>query len=149
MKYVLFKISERYFGISIANIREILKTPEITPVPNSPEFIEGVLCLRHHNIVVMDLRKRLGYAEGEIKKAEHVLMSKVGKAVVGLLVDQALDIFEASQEEVRTISGEENPFVNANVIVGATQVGEHTALLLNAENFLNSSENLELMETES
>ena len=55
-----FRVGNETYGVRIASVREIVRVPEITIVPNAPEAIEGVINLRGKIIPVMDLRKRFG-----------------------------------------------------------------------------------------
>ena len=57
-----FRIGQETFGVPIGLVHEIVRLPEITAVPDAPEFIEGVINLRGKIISVVDLRKRFGDA---------------------------------------------------------------------------------------
>ena len=60
LQVVGFRIGRETFGLPIAMVREIVRVPEITSVPNAPDYIEGVINLRGRIIPVVDLRKRFG-----------------------------------------------------------------------------------------
>jgi purine-binding chemotaxis protein CheW len=55
-----FRVGRETYGVPITSIREIVRVPEITTVPDAPEYIEGVINLRGKIVSVMDLRKRFG-----------------------------------------------------------------------------------------
>ena len=59
MQLVGFEVGKEIFGVDILMVREIIRSAPITAVPNSPEFVEGVINLRGDIIPVIDLRKRL------------------------------------------------------------------------------------------
>ena len=61
LQVVGFRIGDETFGVKIGSVREIVRVPEITSVPNAPDTIEGVINLRGKIIPVMDLRKRFGH----------------------------------------------------------------------------------------
>ena len=65
-----FRIGEETYGVQIGSVREIVRVPEITTVPNAPEMIEGVINLRGKIIPVMDLRKRFGSTAITIRQEE-------------------------------------------------------------------------------
>lgn len=60
LQVVGFRIGRETFGLPIELVREIVRVPEITSVPNAPDYIEGVINLRGRIIPVVDLRKRFG-----------------------------------------------------------------------------------------
>ena len=60
LQVVGFRIGRETFGLPISIVREIVRVPEITSVPNAPDYIEGVINLRGRIIPVVDLRKRFG-----------------------------------------------------------------------------------------
>ena len=64
LQVVGFRIGNETYGVRIGAVREIVRVPEITSVPNAPDTIEGVINLRGKIIPVMDLRKRFNLAEG-------------------------------------------------------------------------------------
>ena len=100
MRHVVFKLAGHFFGLPIEHVREILKAPEVTPIPQSADYIEGVIFLRGHHAAVMDLRKRLGCAPFEKGQERYVIMVKLGKKVLGLIVDKVLNIFEIEENEI-------------------------------------------------
>ncbi len=58
-KYVIFKLSDEYYGLSIDNVISIEKPSQSTRIPNAPDYIKGVINLRGEVIPVIDLRKKL------------------------------------------------------------------------------------------
>ncbi|MGB6979711.1 MAG: chemotaxis protein CheW, partial [Candidatus Acidiferrales bacterium] len=60
LQIVGFRVGRETFGLPISLVREIVRVPEITAVPNAPDYIEGVINLRGRIIPVVDLRKRFG-----------------------------------------------------------------------------------------
>ena len=66
MQLVGFTIGKELFGVDILMVQEIIRAAPITPVPNSPDFVEGVINLRGNILPVIDLRKRLNLLTEEI-----------------------------------------------------------------------------------
>ena len=61
MSLVTFKISNELYGINIMEVREIIRFTDITPIPNSPEFVDGVITIRGEIIPIVDLGKRFHF----------------------------------------------------------------------------------------
>ena len=79
MQIVGFRIGTETFGLPIALVREIVRVPKITPVPNAPDFVEGVINLRGRIISVIDLRKRFGEKDIQPSKKNRI---EIGRAHV-------------------------------------------------------------------
>ena len=84
---VTYNIDREEYGVDIDRVQEIIRVGLITPVPNSPEYIRGVINLRGKIIPVLDLRKRLEIPEGALTKNSRVMVVEPRGKVLGLLVD--------------------------------------------------------------
>src|SRR5271170_7246215 len=89
IQIVGFRIGTETFGLPIALVREIVRVPKITPVPNAPDFVEGVINLRGRIISVIDLRKRFGEKDLQPSKKNRIVVVELGRRSVGLLVNSA------------------------------------------------------------
>ncbi len=92
LQVVGFRIGNETYGVRIAAVREIVRVPEITSVPNAPESIEGVINLRGKIIPVMDLRKRFGLAEIHTDKKNRILVVELENKLLGLIVNSASEV---------------------------------------------------------
>ena len=79
-KYLTFVLGDEYYGIGVLKIREIIRMLDITPVPQMPEYVRGVVNLRGKIIPVVDLRMRfrLAKAETSVAPSGAVLMARNG-----------------------------------------------------------------------
>ncbi|HXN23296.1 MAG TPA: chemotaxis protein CheW [Candidatus Dormibacteraeota bacterium] len=100
LQVVGFRIGDETFGVRISTVREIVRVPEITVVPNAPDYIEGVINLRGKIIPVMDLRKRFGAKDLEPNKKNRVLVVEVENKVIGLIVNSASEVLKIPPSEV-------------------------------------------------
>jgi purine-binding chemotaxis protein CheW len=82
-----FRIGRETFGVPIELVHEIVRVPDITSVPDAPEYIEGVINLRGKIISVVDLRKRFGEREITWTKKNRILVVEMERKMVGLIVD--------------------------------------------------------------
>ena len=94
MQYIIFNVAGKDFGLAVDPIREVLKSPTVTALPECPSFLEGVIHLRGHNVAVMDLRKRFRFSLLKEGGSRHVIMIKVKQMVLGLLVDRVYDLLD-------------------------------------------------------
>jgi len=88
MQLVGFNIGTELFGVSILMVQEIIRSAPITTVPNSPDFIEGIINLRGNIVPVIDLRKRLNiYIKEMDYEKSWILILNVNDRVTGFIVD--------------------------------------------------------------
>jgi len=95
-----FRIGAETFAVPIALVHEIVRVPEITSVPDSPDYVEGVINLRGKIVSVIDLRKRFGEKEIVRNKKNRILVTDVDGKPVGLIVDAASEVLKLPETEV-------------------------------------------------
>jgi purine-binding chemotaxis protein CheW len=95
-----FRIGEETYGVQIGSVREIVRVPEITAVPNAPELIEGVINLRGKIIPVMDLRKRFGNVAIQPDKKNRILVVELENRLLGLIVSSASEVLKIPPSEI-------------------------------------------------
>ena len=100
LQVVGFRIGRETFGLPIALVREIVRVPDITAVPNAPEYIEGVINLRGRIIPVVDLRKRFGDTVAEPSKRNRIIVAEMGNRAIGLLVQSASEVLRIPPSEI-------------------------------------------------
>ena len=102
LQVVGFRIGEETFGVRIGSVREIVRVPEITTVPNAQETIEGVINLRGKIIPVVDLRKRFGQLEITTDKKSRILVVELESKLVGLIVNSASEVLKIPPSEIES-----------------------------------------------
>jgi purine-binding chemotaxis protein CheW len=95
-----FRIGEETYGVQIGSVREIVRVPEITAVPNAPEMVEGVINLRGKIIPVMDLRKRFGSTVVQSDKKNRILVVELENRLLGLIVSSASEVLKIPPSEI-------------------------------------------------
>jgi len=102
LQVVGFRIGDETFGVRIGSVREIVRVPEITSVPNAQDTIEGVINLRGKIIPVIDLRKRFGQAEIHQDKKNRILVVELESKLVGLIVNSASEVLKIPPSEIES-----------------------------------------------
>jgi purine-binding chemotaxis protein CheW len=100
LQVVGFRIGRETFGLPISIVREIVRVPEITSVPNAPNYIEGVINLRGRIIPVVDLRKRFGQKSIEPHKTNRIVVVELGPRAFGLIVNSASEVLRIPPSEI-------------------------------------------------
>lgn len=87
-----FKIGNEEYVIDILKVQEIIKPVDITPIPDSPDFIEGVINLRGMVIPIVSLRKRFNFEELKDNKDTKIIVTKIDNHFIGFLVDSVTEV---------------------------------------------------------
>lgn len=95
-----FQVGRETYGVPITSLHEIVRVPEITAVPDAPDYLEGVINLRGKIVSVMDLRKRFGDKKAIIKKQNRILVVEHSGKLAGLIVDSASEVLKIASENV-------------------------------------------------
>ena len=102
---VIFDLAEETYGVDIGSVREIIRIQEITRVPRTPEFVEGVINLRGKVIPVIDLRKRFGFRKTEATKDTRIVVVDIGGTDIGVVVDAVTEVLRLSSDAVEPPTG--------------------------------------------
>ena len=145
-KYVTFRSGNEYFGIKIEYVNEIIVIQEITQIPESEEYVKGLINLRGKIIPVIDVRIRFKQEPKEYNDRTCIVVVSVKDMVVGLIVEQIAEVVEITEDNVLDTPtlGHEDKMQN-QYVYGIGKVGESVKLLLDPEKLL-KDDDLTLME---
>jgi purine-binding chemotaxis protein CheW len=139
LQVVGFRIGRETFGLPISLVREIVRVPEITSVPNAPDYIEGVINLRGRIIPIVDLRKRFGDKSFEANKKNRIVVVELESRVIGLIVHSASEVLRIPPSE---IEAPHNVFQEGelNYITGVGKLNGRLVILLDLGRILQRGE---------
>jgi purine-binding chemotaxis protein CheW len=95
-----FQVGRETYGVPITSLHEIVRVPEITAVPDAPDYMEGVINLRGKIVSVIDLRKRLGEKTINMGKRNRILVVEHNGRLSGLIVDSASEVLKIPTTDV-------------------------------------------------
>ncbi len=93
---IVFRVGDITIGLQIKEVREIFKSPTITPVKTAYSYVNGVINLRGSIVTIIDLSKRMRLPINQSVKAIHIVLVDFGEELIGLLVDGIEDSVFAS-----------------------------------------------------
>jgi purine-binding chemotaxis protein CheW len=130
-----FKVGRETYGVPITSLHEIVRVPDITAVPDAPDYLEGVINLRGKIVSVMDLRKRFGEKETKLRRQNRILVVEHAGRLAGLIVDSASEVLKIPADAV-----EAPPAVfqegGLNCVTGLGKVGGRLVVLLDMSKLL-------------
>ncbi len=130
---VTFQMVDSIYGIDVLIVKEINKLFDITPVPQSPEYVKGILNLRGQIVTIIDLSKKLGFHLTELRDENCIIIVDSMGEDIGFLVEQINDVVQADWEQVEpppsNISGVQGKFFkgvlkNENNLIAILDVEE-------------------------
>ena len=95
-----FYVGEALCGMDILNVQEINKLMDMTKVPQSPEYVTGILNLRGQIVTVIDLGKKLGLCSTDCSETTRNIIVNADNEYIGLLVSSISDVVEAKWDKV-------------------------------------------------
>jgi len=142
-KYLTFTLAEEEYGIGILKIKEIIGMLPITSVPQTPEFVKGVINLRGKVIPVIDLRLRFGMGEIDYTERTCIIVvettGQAGTVLIGIVVDSVSEVLNIKAEDI-----EDTPTfgtrLNTDYILGMAKMEGGVKILLNIDKVLSAQE---------
>lgn len=129
-QYLTFTLNQQLFGIPIQVVREINQLPEITPVPQAPEAVAGVINLRDKMIPVVDLRRKFDLPVRDYSRETCVIVVDGKQGQVAAIVDTVASVLAFSEAQIEAPpslvqQSETSP------ILGLARAGQQVIVLLN------------------
>ena len=149
-KYMTFKSGSEYFGLEIQYVQQIIQFQAITKIPETEDYIKGLINLRGKIIPVVDVRVRFRQGECEYNDKTCILVITVKDTTVGLIVEQIAEVVEIPEENILpppTIG--RNDKGHNKYVYGIGKVGTSVKLLLDPEKLLYDEENVDAAMTEN
>ncbi|PHO08964.1 hypothetical protein CPG37_11600 [Malaciobacter canalis] len=104
-----FKIKDEEFALDIQDVQEIIKYTQVTPIPEAPEFVDGLINLRGAVIPIVSLPNRLGF-EKEITSKSKILICDLKGEKIGLFVDDVNEIMFINEQDINQSNSEDSLF---------------------------------------
>jgi purine-binding chemotaxis protein CheW len=132
-QYLTFRVEKNEYGVDIMKVMEIRGWHEATRIPNSPEYMLGVINLRGLVIPIFDLRTRFGQGKTVATEKNVVIVISVGTRVIGILVDAVSDILTVAESEIKSSPSSEDTGIEDAYVNGLISQGEKMVILLDID----------------
>lgn len=137
-KYLTFLLAGEEYGLEILKVREIIGILDVTKVPQTPDFVKGVVNLRGKVIPVIDLRLQFGLPQPEYNEQTCIIVVDVG-IMMGIIVDTVQEVHNISARDIEPTPQISNQ-VNIDFLLGMGKVNDDVMILLDIEKILISIE---------
>lgn len=148
-KYLDFELGNEIYGVELCKVKEIIGMMRVTHVPNTPNYVRGVINLRGKVIPVLDLRTKFGMESKEDSERTCIVVIQVSEGdrlvITGIIVDEVSEVVDinASQMEPPPNLG---AGVNTEIILGVGKIGQKVVLLLDIEKVIATTESIKIAE---
>jgi purine-binding chemotaxis protein CheW len=141
---VTFNLEQEEYGVNILQVQEINRMVEITEVPQTEHYVEGIINLRGKVIPIIDLRKKFGMAEKEHDNKTRIVVVDVSSETVGLVVDSVSEVLRVPagslEDTPKMITGDSNNYASADYIKSIVKLEDRLLIYLDLEKIISSSQ---------
>jgi purine-binding chemotaxis protein CheW len=139
MQLVSFRLAQEEYGIEITKVQEIILMGEITRVPQTPDYIKGLINLRSTVIPIVDLRLRFGLSQEDATDETRIMVVNVAGKTIGIIVDAVSEVLRIAQEQISppppTVAG-----LGREYLTGLVKLENRLLILLDIDKILGHDE---------
>ncbi len=151
-QYLTFILAGEEYGVDILRVQELRGWEEATEIPNTPDYVKGVVNLRGTIVPIVDLRSRFELEQVEYSKLTVVIVMKVygnaGERTMGFVVDAVSEVYNLEDEQQKP-APDFGCVVNTEFIRGLATVGDKMIILLDIDHVVDADDVAEAGETET
>ena len=136
--YILFTVAGTTYGARSRQVRHIEMVEEVTPLPNAPSHVEGVVFSRGQVVPVVNLRVRFGFERDRRDLRARLLVVEAAGRVVGLLADSAREFIPIPDNAVRA-PGASLTGISGHYIAGVATIGDRIVLIVDLDDVIATS----------
>lgn len=139
-QYLTFKVGKEIYGLRLNQAKEIIKPPKITSVPNTENYILGVINLRGQVVPVINLKNKLGLTDDitvdiDQDKSKKIVVININGMLIGVYVDGVNEVINISVEDIEGVSENRNG-IREEFIKGVSTYGDYLIIVLDIDNLL-------------
>lgn len=143
-KFLSFRIGKEEFGVEILRVREIIGVIDVTPLPQTPDYVKGVINLRGKIIPVIELRTKLGLPPKEYTEETCIIVVEVSdggdeRFHMGVIVDSVSEVIDIPRDNIEASPRFGNG-LNTSYILGMGKVKEQVLILLDIDRVMTQAD---------
>jgi purine-binding chemotaxis protein CheW len=139
MQLVSFRLLQEEYGIEITRVQEIILMGEITRIPQTPNYIKGLINLRSTVIPIVDLRLRFGLPSQEPTDETRIMVVNMSGKTIGIIVDAVSEVLRISNDQISppppTVTG-----LGRDYLTGLVNLDDRLLILLNIDQLFGEEE---------
>jgi len=140
IQLVSFNLEREEYGINVLMVREIIRMLNITRVPNTPHYVEGVINLRGKVIPIISLRRKFDLPETEYDKRTRIMVMEVVGEMMGFIVDEVSEVIRISEKEIQPPPPVVSSGIEQECMAGVINQADRLLVLLDLERMFSADE---------
>jgi purine-binding chemotaxis protein CheW len=140
IQLVSFNLDQEEYGVYVLKVREIIRMSNVTRVPNTPYYVEGVINLRGKVIPIISLRKKFSLPEVENDKQTRIIVMDVDGELMGFIVDAVSEVIRISSGEIQAPPAVVNGGMEQEYLSGVINRADRLLVLLELERVFSKEE---------
>lgn len=137
MKIIAFTVIDKEYALEIKKVNQVIRMKEITPIPQAPDFVEGVIIWHGKVVPLINLYKKLSLEKKGLNKLNRIIITRVHEHHLGVIVDQVTDILKLEATDLKPPGA---LLKEANYLLGIGKIGKRLILLMEVERLLSPHE---------
>jgi len=140
IQLVSFNLDQEEYGVDVLKVREIIRMPTVTRVPNTPHYVDGVINLRGKVIPIISMRSKFGLTGAENDKQTRIMVMDVDGELMGFIVDAVSEVIRISGSEIQPSPAVVASGIDQECIAGVINQAERLLVLLDLEKMFSQDE---------
>jgi purine-binding chemotaxis protein CheW len=146
IQLVSFMLADEEYGVEVLKVREIIRMPTITKIPNAPQHVEGIINLRGTVIPIISMSRRFNLVEDESSSHTRIIITDVAGSQTGFIVDAVSEVIRIQRNEIQpppsmVLSGN----VGQEFISGVFNHAERLLIVMDIDRMFSDDEQVSLV----
>ena len=140
IQLVSFNLDNEEYGVEVLKVREIIRMTTITHMPNTPQYVEGIINLRGKVIPIISLRKRFSLPNADNDSRTRIMVMDVEGELMGFIVDAVSEVIRISGSEIQPAPAVTSGGIDQDCISGVINQAERLLVLLDLDRMFTHEE---------
>jgi purine-binding chemotaxis protein CheW len=140
IQLVSFMLSNEEYGVEVLKVREIIRMPGITKMPNTPHYVEGIINLRGKVIPIISMRKRFGLPESDHDTQTRIMVMDVAGGLTGFIVDGVSEVIRIHSSEIQPPPTMVSGNIDQEFITGVFNHADRLLIIMDVDRMFSQQE---------
>jgi len=137
---VSFLLSNEEYGVEVLKVREIIRMPSITKMPNTPDYVEGIINLRGKVIPIISMRRRFGLPESDHDGHTRIMVMDVAGGLTGFIVDGVSEVIRIHSDEIQPPPPMVSGSIDQDFITGVFNHADRLLIIMDVDRMFSQDE---------
>lgn len=140
IQLVSFLLGNEEYGVEVLKVREIIRMTSITKMPNTPDYVEGIINLRGKVIPIISMRRRFGLPESDHDGHTRIMVMDVAGGLTGFIVDGVSEVIRIHSEEIQPPPPMVSGSIDQAFVTGVFNHADHLLIIMDVDRMFSPDE---------